>query len=161
MRDGVVVETGRRLLTWWDIRGRATRTQLLGFGMLLGCFGLLLGVLDLLLDLDVETDLEIGRALSLAVGLLWIPLFIRRLHDSGRSGAFLLVAAPVYAFTLQEKLRAFGHEWQPVHRPLWLNVALWASTLMFLVLLSWRGEEGPNRFGRDPRSGQSDAVQPA
>ena len=159
MRASVPVELGRRLLAWWDVRGRATRTELLGFSLFLGFFGLLLAVPPMLLDFPVEAQTWVDRAASLVVPLLWIPLCIRRLHDSGRSGVVLLVAAPPLLFDLQEKLHGFAYRWQPVHRPVWLQVVLGTFTLAFLVLLLWRGDEGPNRFGRNPRSGESDGAQ--
>jgi len=145
-----------RVVNAFDPRGRSTRTDLLGFGFMLGFIGLLIGAASMLLGIGAETEMLIVRGGGIVVSLLWILLFVRRLHDTGRSAAGLLVALPAMINGAYEERAQLLHDWTVVHRPWWLQALISASSLAFLILLLWKPDEGPNRYGPNPRDGGPD-----
>jgi uncharacterized membrane protein YhaH (DUF805 family) len=145
-----------RIATAFDPRGRATRTDLLGFALMLGFIGLLVGGVSILFGIDPEAEMRLGGAGGILVSLLWILLFVRRLHDTGRSAAGLLVALPAMINGAYEQAGRLVHGWSVVHRPWWLEAMVGASIVALLILLSWNPEEGPNRYGPNPRDGAPD-----
>jgi uncharacterized membrane protein YhaH (DUF805 family) len=145
-----------RVVTAFDPRGRSTRTDLLGFGFMLGFIGLLIGCVSILFGIGPETEMRIGGTGGILVSLLWILLFVRRLHDTGRSAAGLLVALPAMIAGAYEERARLLHDWTAVHRPWWLQALIGASSLALLILLLWKPDEGPNRYGPNPREGAPD-----
>ena len=99
------------------------------------------------------------RALLLLAACPFLALMVRRLHDTGRSGWWVLLGLPLLGFSLWEAvcpLSATGSR----HRRstscrCWLRLALAMTGVVLLALLLWDDEEADNRYGPNP------ALRPA
>jgi uncharacterized membrane protein YhaH (DUF805 family) len=91
----------------------------------------------------------------------WAALSVRRLHDSGRSGWWLLLAAPALLINLWDSwLRmtdAFAVTLQS-RLPTFVLIPLGLALLTLMVLLLWDDEEGSNRYGPNPRYGSPEEA---
>ena len=92
---------------------------------------------------------------SLAVFIPQLAVTVRRLHDTGKSGWWLLgyyfvviCTAAVMSFTALNALDGGAvSEW-----PIWVSlVLLLASCIWFLVLMVKKGDAGRNKYGEDPK----------
>jgi len=155
------VNSGRAILAsfarWFDPRGRSTRTELLGFCLLYCALIIPFALASALFGMAFPGRGWPVWAFQGLVLLVWLPLCMRRLHDSGRSAAGLLAALPALASAFYDM--AAQEPWHASHRPWWLQAMLAAATLYFLALLLWKPEEGANRYGPNPRGGGSDEAQ--
>jgi uncharacterized membrane protein YhaH (DUF805 family) len=133
-----------------DFRGRSTRTEVVGFWLLIAFISFALQML-----------LADWHAGAVAVGLFGLAvlcpgtaLMVRRLHDQGRSGWWALLGSPAVLFGAWSRYR-------DAQDPFWmlkgdepslaLSVAAAASGLIFIGLLLLPPQGGPNRYGADPR----------
>ena len=134
--------------------GRSSRSELIAylFASLLVSVPVSF-VTGLLLPHDQHQLIMNGLTVLLAVPLP--ALLVRRLHDSGRSGAWVWLAVLVFAvwlartvisYTLGMGARLSFDSWTWLLD--WL-VILANLTSVLLALLP--GTKGPNRFGEDPR----------
>ena len=107
------------------------------------------------LTLERELHVLIGNALAVILALPVPALFVRRYHDSGRSGAWVWLAVMVFAVWLmrtlvsavwgvQTRLAFDGWTWLID----WLLIIANLATVLLALL---PGTVGPNRFGADPR----------
>jgi len=107
-------------------------------------------------------------AITAALVLLLAASVTRRLHDTGRSGAWGLLPLPFLAFAftafprVMDSFRAAqATQTQPamgLFGLLFLNNALYMAALIALVLLlARRGTPGPNRYGEADTSGSTTA----
>ncbi|QTL94162.1 DUF805 domain-containing protein [Aeromonas jandaei] len=103
--------------------GRARRTEYWMFVLCNVVFMLLVGMVDRLIGSDKEI---LSAIYSLAVLLPSLAVAVRRLHDTDRSGWWLLIGLiPVI------------------------------GTLVLIYFMVCKGQQGPNRFGDDPKAGSS------
>lgn len=103
--------------------GRARRTEYWMFVLCNIIVMLLLGMVDKLIGGDNEL---ISSIYSLAVLLPSLAVAARRLHDTDRSGWWLLIGLiPII------------------------------GTLVLIYFMVCNGQQGPNRFGDDPKAGPS------
>ncbi|MGL4708574.1 MAG: DUF805 domain-containing protein [Aeromonas veronii] len=103
--------------------GRARRTEYWMFVLCNVIVMLLLGMVDKLIGGDNEL---ISSIYSLAVLLPSLAVAARRLHDTDRSGWWLLIGLiPII------------------------------GTLVFIYFMVCNGQQGPNRFGDDPKAAPS------
>lgn len=114
-------------------RGRASRAEFWWFFVFL----LLLDVVGAVIDGTLGLE-ELGPA-DLALSLLTLlpsaAVAVRRLHDTGRAGWWLL-------------LPAVGLSAAAVW-PAAASLAQ-AALLAFVIFAAMRGDAGPNRYGKDP-----------
>jgi uncharacterized membrane protein YhaH (DUF805 family) len=97
------------------------------------------------------------------VGAIFVALIagsaVRRLHDSGRSGWWILLPLPFLAtaiWGMQQVRSSFraGGDPDSLFGLLMANNLVYLAVIGFLVFLLARpGSAGPNRFGADPREG--------
>ncbi|MBL0609925.1 DUF805 domain-containing protein [Aeromonas jandaei] len=103
--------------------GRARRTEYWMFVLCNVVFMLLVGMVDRLIGSDKEI---LSAIYSLAVLLPSLAVAVRRLHDTDRSGWWLLIGLiPVI------------------------------GTLVLIYFMVCNGQQGPNRFGDDPKASPS------
>jgi uncharacterized membrane protein YhaH (DUF805 family) len=101
-----------------NFEGRARRSEYWYFALVNIIISVILAVIDSVIGLSV-----LGGIYSLAVLVPSIAVGVRRMHDIGKSGWYLLVALiPIAGF-------------------IWL-----------LVLLCKEGDTGPNEYGADPKN---------
>ena len=134
--------------------GRSTRSELIAylFASLLVSVPVSF-VTGLLLLHDQHLLIMNGLTLLLAIPLP--ALLVRRLHDSGRSGAWVWLAVLVFAVWLVRTAISFK-----LGMGARLSFDSWTWLLDWLVILAnltsvllalLPGTKGPNRFGDDPR----------
>ena len=99
--------------------GRARRSEFWFFVLFMVLAQAIAGAID-----EAATNGVVGGVLSIALLLPSLSVGVRRLHDNGRSGWWILVGlVPVVG---------------------WIIMVIWYCQ---------PGETGPNRFGPDPRAG--------
>ena len=134
--------------------GRSSRSELIAylFASLLVSVPVSF-VTGLLLPHDQHRLIMNGLTVLLAVPLP--ALLVRRLHDSGRSGAWVWLAVLVFAVWLARTVIAYT-----LGMGARLSFDSWTWLLDWLVILAnltsvllalLPGTKGPNRFGADPR----------
>jgi uncharacterized membrane protein YhaH (DUF805 family) len=134
--------------------GRSTRTEVIGFYVLIMIVGLAANFAARWLGLEpMNAWLEGG--LGAIFFLPTLSLFVRRLHDSGRSGWWLLVTWPALvaaAWELIVRPRPFTLH-VSLHLPWWAMIPAFLSALAVWVLLLWPDDPDTNRYGHNPRCG--------
>ncbi|HEV2817109.1 MAG TPA: DUF805 domain-containing protein [Allosphingosinicella sp.] len=140
------------LVRYADFSGRSRRSDLLFFYVLTILLNVLIDWAGLL------AGLHDYRWLSLAFTLMllcpWAALAVRRLHDSGRGGWWLLLGLPVLALNLWDDWRRLGDPFAlsvQSSLPILVEIPLALALLALIVLLFWEDEEGPNCYGPNPR----------
>ena len=145
-----------------EFGGRSTRTELIGFTFLSSLFtAAVLLVAGWLGRDDARPWLEGALAIMLLTPTL--ALHVRRLHDWGRSGWWLLVGAPFLAAAIWEYIaypRPFSLHIQS-HLPWWAAVPVILCVLALWALLLWDDDVGANRYGPNPRGWTPPAGEPA
>jgi len=142
-----------------EFGGRSTRTELALFYVLVTALNIGVDFLGGLLGPRVAPYLAL--LLLLAIACPTLALLVRRLHDSGRSGWWLLAGLPGFGFASWHLwLKLFDpYAMSPLNDfsfPVGLGVAL-LTTLLFVLLL-WNDEEAANRYGPNPRDGEAAAA---
>ena len=134
--------------------GRSTRTEVVGFYLLTTIVALVVHLVAGWLGQD-----EAEPWLELCVGAVFflttLALFVRRLHDAGRSGWWLLVLAPAVIAVLWElaaRPRPFTLHIS-LQLPWWAMVPAFLSGLAFWIQLLWPDDPDTNRYGPNPRCG--------
>lgn len=134
-----------------DFNGRSRRKEYWSFVLLTVAIFAILYFLEGLLALSVRGQGPLTFLFQLAILLPTLAVGARRLHDTGRSGWWLLIG---YAPLLASTLLPFAG---PVDRGLAM-ILLIAAGLGFVVLLIFlvlEGARGPNLYGPDPKAGQA------
>jgi uncharacterized membrane protein YhaH (DUF805 family) len=95
--------------------------------------------------------------LAIALLLLWpaVSIGVRRLHDVGLSGAWLLLALPATIVILWTDWLVVRDGLPPRQRPELVNgPLLWIEQSCYLavfVMLLWKDDPEPNHYGPNPR----------
>jgi len=101
---------------------------------------------------DLYRSAGIGAAVYVLLG--WLPqlsVTVRRLHDTDRSGWFILMPMAVYILAVVGGIviaLSFGDGALPLI--LLISAVPLIAAIWFLVVLCLPGSHGTNRFGRDP-----------
>ena len=141
----------RPLRHYADFRGRSTRTELVAFYILVmfaaGFGEMVFGALIFASDLPGWLNLT---DLILAATLCpWLALAVRRFHDQGRSGWWLLLALPTAAVNAFEYYRETQGRF--VEAPGLIEIPAGVCLLALVTLLLWKDQEGTNAYGPNPR----------
>ena len=149
----------RPLAQYADFSGRSRRSDMLFFYALTVTLNSLIGWGGLAGGFEVS--FWASRAFSLALLCPWASLAVRRLHDSGRSGWWLLLALPSLALNMWNMARvwkegAFFVFANPIPGAISLSVGLCGVAL--IVLLLWKDEEEANVYGPNPRYDAGEAT---
>jgi uncharacterized membrane protein YhaH (DUF805 family) len=115
-----------------DFAGRARRTEFWMFTLFSLIISIVLGVLDSLLGTTFvagTTSGWLGLLYGLAVLLPSLGVSVRRLHDTGRSGLWVLIGlVPI------------------------------VGAIVLIVFCATEGNPGPNSYGPDPKAAGSPAT---
>lgn len=137
-------------------RGRAPRSEFWYFTLFSFLLGIGAGILDEMFfrPTTASQNGPISSILTLAMFLPSLAVSVRRLHDTNRSGFWLLafygaiiVGVAVFAISMFESLRTGAIS--PAYSIGLLAIVLGAM-IWLLVWFCQRGTTGPNRFGADP-----------
>jgi uncharacterized membrane protein YhaH (DUF805 family) len=135
-----------------EFGGRSTRTELLSFYLLVSIAGALLDTAAKWSGHPEATAL-LATALLAAVFIPSLAVGTRRLHDTGRSGRWLLLALPV-PLTVIADYAAYPRAWAlPVRFELpWWGVAPALVCLTALIIQLLRDDAvDANLYGPNPR----------
>lgn len=138
--------------------GRSTRFELILFAVLLVLLSVAIGYLALI---DPLYSTWAQRGLVLAAFCPALALMTRRLHDTGRSGWWLLIGLPLLGFLLWEAIVQFSDPLVPSpidELPVFVRLALAMTGVVLAALLLWDEQEGSNAYGSDPRRGAAEAM---
>lgn len=111
-----------------SFKGRARRKEYWMFTLFTALFGIVAMILDSVLGSNIE-PLPYGFIYFIYILATFLPalgVFVRRLHDLGKSGWWFLIGLV------------------PIIGSIWL-----------LVLLCTNGQAGENKYGPDPKNGSS------
>ena len=132
-----------------EFGGRSRRTELVAFYLLIMLAGFALAFATLWLR-SSEIVIAAGWLLPLALLCPSVALAVRRLHDSGRGGWWLLLAVPGAALGIWRNFHPEAAP-GPEDRLSLLDMADSAASLVLFVLLMWTDDPEPNRYGPNPR----------
>jgi len=125
-----------------DFTGRSTRTELVSFLFLIAIVSFTLVFAASVIH--AALGLVIRVLLALALILPWWAVVVRRFHDQGRSGWWVL--APL--------LLGGGATLTPDNFSAWAVLQLLAAIAVWTLLL-WKPDESENRYGPNPRLEES------
>jgi uncharacterized membrane protein YhaH (DUF805 family) len=133
-----------------DFRGRSTRTEVAAFlftSQLIGVAGDIAGNLA---GLPLHGGQHLASLVLLCPGL---AVTVRRLHDGGRRGWWLLLALPGLAVGLRRDLLLWQDPFDIARAelPFSLQALLFLPVLALFALILAEGQEGPNGWGTNPR----------
>lgn len=133
-----------------DFRGRSSRTELVGFYAVTMLANVAVVVVDPWAHAEATRWLRFGLAVVLLCPIA--ALMVRRLHDVGFSGWWLVPMLPIAAKALWELFQRIRDPyWMQPDLPIAVALAGFAYLLAIIVLLMWNDQEGANRFGPNPR----------
>ncbi|HYI64044.1 MAG TPA: DUF805 domain-containing protein [Allosphingosinicella sp.] len=142
-----------------DFSGRSRRTELLLFFVLVAMLGLLIGLARPIVGF--EAGEWMSAALSLVILCPLSALAVRQLHDSGRSGWWLLLILPSLLMSAWARFLSFGSP-VPIRAsalfPPFIELPAALCGFALIVLLLWADEEAANRYGPNPRYGEPEPA---
>lgn len=129
--------------------GRASRKEYWMFVLVYFIISLILGVILKIFDKVLKVDLTwISKIFVLAISLPSLGVAVRRLHDTNKSGWWILANLIIGAiFTVSILFVFFGGMLLMIPA----GIAYCVITLFILVFLIRKGQVGPNKYGPDPR----------
>ena len=146
-----------------DLKGRSRRSEYWWTALVMGIAGWILGFIPL-----------IGLFISIAISLFMIPLGIRRLHDSGHSGWWYIIAMIIglvaggnyfmKVFPIVEKYADSGNVEKMADKMLEVYsdplvicsmLACLIIGIIMLVFLCQDSKPAPNKWGVSPKYGDS------
>ena len=140
-----------------DFHGRSTRTELILFYIFTQLLTVLVDMASVLTGLP---DMLAGDLVSLALLCPRLALWVRRLHDTGRSGWWALLALPPAAAGLWQRYMFSQDPFDFSRTQLSWSVGgpavLFALALLFLLLRD--DEEEANAYGPNPRYDAADPL---
>ena len=145
-----------------EFRGRSTRTELLSFYLLTSIAGLLIDVAAKSLG-HPEVTTWIATGLLLLILVPSLAVGVRRLHDTGRSGWWLMLASPMVSAVIADYVASP----RPWSLPVRLDLPWWAMLppllcLTALIILLLRDDDvDVNRYGPNPRGWTPLSGEPA
>lgn len=106
-----------------------------------------------------ESRILARSVVDIFFALPMIALFVRRLHDQGRTGWWALILPPLAAQNIYTMLRVNFHAFDPQWPALsYWNLAFLLLAIAFVSMLLFPGTIGPNRYGPNPRAKEPAAV---
>lgn len=144
-----------------DFNGRARRKEYWMFALFTVIVSIVLTILDRLLGLNAGGFGLLSGLYGLAVLLPSLGVSVRRLHDTGRSGWWLLVLLPVLA--VEALVVVFGLAPPATPPPLGIlgiialvGIIGFVGAIVLTVFQATDGNRGPNNYGPDPKAAQVD-----
>lgn len=152
------------LRNYVNFSGRARRKEYWFFVLFTFIFSIVARLLDLLIF--GPTGMLISGLFGLAMLLPQLAVMVRRLHDTNRSGKWvlgyyllaILWSVILFAWGMKYFVAAMqGAAGLPVGLSIFTIVGILAILAYAIVLLVWSclpGTQGENRYGADPKAGE-------
>jgi uncharacterized membrane protein YhaH (DUF805 family) len=137
-----------------DFTGRSRRKEYWSFVLLTVAVFAVLYFVERQLDLTTRGMGLLTLLFQLAILLPTLAVGARRLHDTGRSGWWLLIG---YAPLLVATLLPFAGVADPGLAMILLVAAL-AGFVVLLIFMVLEGTRGPNAYGPDPKAAEGAAA---
>jgi uncharacterized membrane protein YhaH (DUF805 family) len=133
-----------------EFKGRSRRKEYWSFVLLTVAVFAALYFLEGLLHLSVRGQGPLTFLFQLAILLPMLAVGVRRLHDTGRSGWWLLIG---YGPLLVSTLLPFV---EPANDSLAMILLIVAGVgfIVLLILMALEGAKGSNAYGPDPKAGE-------
>jgi uncharacterized membrane protein YhaH (DUF805 family) len=145
----------RPLRHFTDFRGRSTRGEMFYFSLLVAVFGIPALAVDLILPPHSSDWVILGITVLLLCPLL--ALCVRRLHDVGWSGWWIIFLLPAMALgawnRVQQLLHPFVYPPPRLPLPLFVELLVGGLAIAVAILLLWDGDPETSRYGPNPRYG--------
>ena len=141
-----------------NFSGRARRSEYWYYTLCGAIIGLLLRGVDYLIGLDYEI---VGTLYSLAVFIPGLAVLVRRMHDIGKSGWYIVyfmiptfIAGFWFGFSIVSAGNSGFSGWIIIPLLLLIITSIW-----MLVLLCREGDSGTNEYGPDPKRPYDDIEE--
>lgn len=145
----------RPLRHFADFSGRSTRGELFNFALFVAVLGVPAVVADFFFGWRSSGWMMWGLMILLACPIA--AMLVRRVHDVGLSGWWILPLAPILGVgwwnELQRLLNPFVYPPPRLPLPHVVEVAGSLLAMAAFILLFWGDEEAANRYGPNPRTG--------
>jgi uncharacterized membrane protein YhaH (DUF805 family) len=137
-----------------EFSGRSRRKEYWMYALLLLIVGLVVGMVEVMLELTeiIGPYGPLSAVLGLATFVPSLAVTARRLHDTDRSGWWMLVGVAPYAAMVAALLSG------SLGLVAILGLIALFGMLGLLILMCLDGTKGPNRYGEDPKGGPSSEV---
>ena len=137
-----------------EFSGRSRRKEYWMYVLLMIIVGVVIGLIEATLELTgmIGPYGPLSGLFGLATFIPNIAVTIRRLHDTNRSGWWMLVGVVPYvamvAAVVSGNIALVGI----------LGFVALAGMIVLLVFVLLDGTKGPNKYGEDPKGGPSSEV---
>jgi uncharacterized membrane protein YhaH (DUF805 family) len=142
---------------WTDFKTRSSRQEYWMFVLFNFLFSILAQVIDLQLGIEIfriekEVVGPVALVYNLAVFIPTLAVTVRRLHDIGKSGWYILspVGLMIAGTLLVFLLTAFLGENFLVLMTILLGLIFLGILVWFITLMATPGKPGPNKWGDNP-----------
>lgn len=136
-----------------DFKGRSRRKEYWFFVLLMVAVFAALYFIEGLLDLRVHGQGPLTLLFQLAILLPMLAVGARRLHDTGRSGWWLLIGyGPLLISTLLPFIGLAS-----LNLAMILAAVAGVGFVVLLIFMALEGARGPNAYGPDPKAAESAA----
>ncbi len=137
-----------------DFSGRSRRTEMILYGFATVLVGVMVAF-PLMILLPFAWGDKLPTFLSVTFSIPTVALFVRRLHDHGKSAWWALAAIPLWTrqiymawLSLTDRTAYFEATFHPGAL---LSAGLTVLSIAVLILSFWPGTAGDNAYGADPR----------
>jgi uncharacterized membrane protein YhaH (DUF805 family) len=142
----------RPLRHYADFSGRSRRSDVIAFYIVYAALGFVVSFAAI----GFGQTTQVGSSLLFDLAFLCpsLALFVRRLHDSGRSGWWSAVTGPAIVLSFWQTVETLREPIDWAGRapgPSLAAVVIGLSNVAVLVLIFWNDDPQPNRFGPNPR----------
>ena len=148
-----------------DFNGRAPRAEYWWYVLAILVCTIVVSIVESILGLNQMVFGVYGPItllLALATLVPSIAVTIRRLHDTGRSGWWILIAVIPYLIlaylTVQATMAAAAGDMSSVAMLGMVTLVALAGGIALLVFMILPGNKGDNRYGADPYAGGAAAT---
>jgi len=137
------------LVRTFDFSGRSRRAEVIYYWIASVLANVVLGFAVIPL-LSFNGRIIGSELIRFALSIPAFALFVRRVHDQNRNGAWIIVFIAFFALSITDGLRLLWSDTKPPFMTLIIAVGLilWVACMALTFL---PGTNGPNKYGDDPR----------
>lgn len=134
-----------------NFKGRSRRKEILLYQIMVALISVVLGFIGMAL-LPAATTMRMISLLQIVTTIPLFALMARRLHDQNRSGWWGLILPAAILLKLIENWKFPTSPGNIIHLPApWIAINI-IFIILLLTFIMCPGTNGPNRYGKDPRT---------